>query len=270
MAGTNFWDFHKTLSPGRRKTALLPTPGEKPLSVSQLTARIERTLKGGFPGSIAVRGEVSNYRLHGASGHAYFTLKDASACIDCVMFRSEVAMLRFAPADGLELIATGRVTVYGQRGRYQIQVSSLEPLGQGALELARRQIQQKLEAEGLFDPDRKRPLPRYPRRIVLVTSTGTAAVQDMLKVLRRFAFLEVAVYHVPVQGDGSAEKIAAALTELNRSPRATYDLILLGRGGGSLEDLWEFNEEVLVRAVAASRIPVITGIGDEIDVSIGD
>jgi exodeoxyribonuclease VII large subunit len=270
MAGTNFWDFQQNLSNGRRKVDASPSPAEKPLTVSQLTARIERVLKAGIPGSITVRGEVSNYRLHGASGHAYFTLKDASACIDCVMFRSEVANLRFAPADGLELIATGRVSVYGQRGRYQIQVASLEPLGQGALELARRQIQEKLQAEGLFDPDRKRPLPRYPRRIVLVTSTGTAAVQDMLKVLRRFTFLEVAVYHVPVQGDGSAERIAAALTDLNRSPRAAPDVILLGRGGGSLEDLWEFNEEVLVRAVAASRIPVITGIGHEIDVSIAD
>jgi exodeoxyribonuclease VII large subunit len=272
MAGTNFWDFQQNLSNGRRKADAPPSPAEKPLTVSQLTARIDRVLKAGIPGSIAVRGEVSNYRLHGASGHAYFTLKDASACIDCVMFRSEVANLRFAPADGLELIATGRISVYGQRGRYQIQVTSLEPLGQGALELARRQIQQKLEAEGLFDPDRKRPLPLYPRRIALVTSTGTAAVQDMLKVLRRFAFLEVSVYHVPVQGDGSAEKIAAALTELNRSARAGagHDLILLGRGGGSLEDLWEFNEEVLVRAVAASKIPVVTGIGHEIDVSIAD
>ena len=202
MAGTNFWDFQQNLTNGGRRRVDAPSqPAEKPLTVSQLTARIDRVLKAGIPGSIAVRGEVSNYRLHGSSGHAYFTLKDASACIDCVMFRSEVAMLR-SPADGLELIATGRLTVYGQRGKYQIQVSSLEPLGQGALELARRQIQQKLEAEGLFDLDRKRPLPRYPRRIVLVTSTGTAAVQDMLKVLRRFSFLEVAVYHVPVQGDG--------------------------------------------------------------------
>lgn len=270
MAGTNFWDFQQNLTQGRRKSESPSNPADKPLTVSQLTARIDRVLKAGIPGTICVRGEVSNYRLHGASGHAYFTLKDASACIDCVMFRSEVATLRFAPADGLDLVATGRISVYAQRGKYQITVSALEPLGQGALELARRQIQEKLAAEGLFDPERKRPLPRYPRRVVLVTSTGTAAVQDMLKVLRRFPFLEVAIYHVPVQGDGSAEKIAAALGALNRSARGGHDLILLGRGGGSLEDLWEFNEEVLVRAVAASRIPVITGIGHEIDVSIAD
>jgi exodeoxyribonuclease VII large subunit len=270
MAGTNFWDFQQNLTQGRRKAETPSNPADKPLTVSQLTARIDRVLKAGIPGTICVRGEVSNYRLHGASGHAYFTLKDASACIDCVMFRSEASTLRFAPTDGLELVATGRISVYGQRGKYQIQVSMLEPLGQGALELARRQIQAKLEAEGLFDPERKRPVPRYPRRIALVTSTGTAAVQDMLKVLRRFPFLEVAIYHVPVQGSGSAGKIAAALAALNRSPRDGHDLILLGWGGGSLEDLWEFNEEVLVRAVAASRIPVITGIGHEIDVSIAD
>ena len=246
MAGTNFWDFQQNLAGPRRKadSPAKPTAGKsdpKPLTVSQLTTRIDRALKAGFPAAVLVQGEVSNYRLHTASGHAYFTLKDAAACIDCVMFRSEVASLRFDPADGLELIASGRMCVYGQRGRYQIQVSSLEPLGQGALELARRQIQAKLAAEGLFEPDRKKPLPRYPRRLVLVTSTGTAAVQDMLKVLRRLPFLSVAIFHVPVQGQGSAARVAAAITELNRSPGARPDLILLGRGGGSLEDLWEFN-----------------------------
>jgi exodeoxyribonuclease VII large subunit len=280
MAGTNFWEFQQNLSTSRRKADAPAGPpagatngdSQKPLTISQLTARIERTLKAGFPGSVIVRGEVSNFRLHGASGHAYFTLKDVGACIDCVMFRSEVAKLRFDPTDGLELIATGRLSIFAQRGRYQIQVAALEPLGEGALELARRQIQQKLEAEGLFEAERKKPLPRYPRRIVLVTSTGTAAVQDMLKVLRRFPFIELGIYHVPVQGDGSAEKIAAALTELSR-PRlvgGAPDLILWGWGGGSLEDLWEFNEEVVARAIAASRVPVITGIGHEIDVSIAD
>src|SRR3712207_3319075 len=152
MAGTNFWDFQQNLSSGRRPAKPAPAKSDqKPLTVSQLTARIDRVIKGGFPGPVLVRGEVSNYRLHGASGHAYFTLKDAANCIDCVMFRSEVASLRFDPADGLELIASGRMCVYGQRGKYQIQVHSLEPLGQGALELARRQIQDKLQAEGVFD-----------------------------------------------------------------------------------------------------------------------
>ena len=276
MAGTNFWEFQQSLTNGRRNAdtpaRAAPAGSDKPLTVSQLTARIERVIRAGLPGTVSVRGEVSNYRLHGASGHAYFTLKDIGACIDCVMYRSEVATLRFNPADGLELVAGGRICVYAPRGRYQLQVATLEPLGQGALELARRQIQEKLQAEGLFEPERKKSLPRYPQRLTLVTSTGTAAVRDMLKVLGRFPFLKVDIYHVPVQGDGSAEKIAAALAELNRAGSMVRrpDLILLGRGGGSLEDLWEFNEEVVARAVAASRIPVITGIGHEIDVSIAD
>jgi exodeoxyribonuclease VII large subunit len=261
----NFWDFQQTA----RKRPAEPTAGEKPLTVTQLTARIEKALKSSLPASITVQGEVSNYKLHGGSGHAYFTLKDAGACVDCVMFRDDAAGLRFKPADGLEVVAVGRISVYAQRGKYQFYASSLQPVGQGALELARQQIQAKLEAEGLFDPARKRDIPRYPRHLVLVTSTQTAAVQDMLKVLRRFPFLRVQVYHVPVQGDGSAERIAAALAHLSKvEPRP--DVILLGRGGGSLEDLWEFNEETVARAIAASRVPVITGIGHEIDVSIAD
>lgn len=274
----SFWDFQQSLS-GKDKPAK-PDPagpgpgpggGDKPLTVSQLTAKIDRVLKSGLPASVAVQGEVSNFKLHGGSGHAYFTLKDAAACIDCVMFRGEAERLKFTPGDGLELIATGRVGVYPQRGRYQLYVTGLQPIGQGALELARQQIQAKLEAEGLFDPDRKKPLPRYPQRIVIVTSTQTAAVQDMLKVLGRFPFLHVQVYHVAVQGDGSAEKIAAALAHVNRVNRLEpIDLILLGRGGGSLEDLWEFNEEIVARAIAGSRVPVVTGIGHEIDVSIAD
>src|SRR5258706_6500644 len=199
------------------------------------------------------------------------------------MFRGEAMNLKFTPADGLELIATGRVGVFAKRGRYQFYVTALQPVGQGALEFARQQIQNKLQAEGLFDPDRKKPLPRYPRRVVLVTSAQTAAVQDMLKVLRRFPFLQVQVYHVPVQGDGSAEQIAAALRHLHADQPAPgserkattrilppIDLILLRRGGGCLEDMWEFNEEILARAIRASRIPIITGIGHEIDVSIAD
>lgn len=267
MAGASFWDVQQSLRGKPQPPA--PAAGEKPLTVSQLTARIEKAIRTGVPASLQVQGEISNFKLHSGSGHAYFTLKDAANCVDCVMFRSEAATLKFIPTDGLELVATGRVGVYGQKGKYQLYVTALQPIGQGALELARQQIQAKLEAEGLFDPEQKKPLPRYPRRIVLITSTQTAAVQDMLKVLRRFPFLHVCVYHVPVQGDGSAEKIAAALTHVNRCCEEA-DVILLGRGGGSLEDLWEFNEEVLARAIAASNIPVVTGIGHEIDVSIAD
>jgi exodeoxyribonuclease VII large subunit len=265
--GANFWDFQQSLS-GKKSPADPASPAAKPLTVSQLTARIEKALKSSLPASILVQGEVSNFKLHGGSGHAYFTLKDATACIDCVMFRGEAASLKFTPTDGLELIATGRIGIYAQKGRYQFYATSLQPLGQGALELARQQIQAKLQAEGLFAPDRKIPIPAYPQRLVLITSTQTAALQDMLKVLRRFPFLHLQVYHVPVQGDGSAEKIAAALQHVNALH--SIDLILLSRGGGSLEDLWEFNEELLARAIAASRIPIITGIGHEIDVSIAD
>lgn len=271
-AGNNFWDFQQNLK-GKKSTAdpasTPAKPSEKPLTVSQLTSRIERALKSQLPASFHVRGEISNFKQHNGSGHLYFTLKDPAACIDCVMFRSEALNLKFTPADGLELIATGRVGVYGARGKYQFYVTALEPLGQGALELARQQIQNKLQAEGLFNPDRKKPLPRYPRHVILLTSAQTAAVQDMLKVLSRFPFLQVQVYHVQVQGDGSAEQITAALRHLNDA-RQSIDLILLARGGGSLEDLWEFNEEILVRAITASRIPIITGIGHEIDVSLAD
>ena len=270
MAGQNFWDFQQHLkgpspSPAPQKTAAKP---EKPLTVSQLTSRIDKALKAGLPASLRVRGEVSNFKLHNTSGHAYFTLKDAAACIDCVMFRSEAELLKFTPTDGLEVVATGRIDVFAPKGRYQLYATHLEPLGQGALELARQQIQKRLQAEGLFDPARKKPLPRYPRHILIISSTQTAALQDILKVLARFAFLQIQIYHVPVQGDGSAERIAAALG--HAAAIASIDLILLARGGGSLEDLWEFNEEIVARAIAASRAPVMTGIGHEIDVSIAD
>ena len=275
---SSFFDFQKSLATPavRRPAAAKPNadvglPGNDALTVSQLTAQIDRALKSGLPASIAVRGEVSNYKHHGSSGHAYFTLKDTDACIDCVMFKSDFAKLKFKPSDGLELLATGRVGVYGQRGRYQLYVTNLLPVGQGALELAFQQMRAKLEREGLFERDRKKPLPRYPQHLALVTSKETAALQDMLKVLRRFPFLKLSVYHVPVQGDGSAEKIAAAIHDLNeRRAKLGVDVILLARGGGSLEDLWEFNEEVVARAIVASRIPVVTGVGHEVDVSIAD
>src|SRR5262249_16037951 len=153
----------------------------EPLTVSQLTGQIERAIKEAFPGTVHVKGEVSNLNLHRASGHIYFTLKDAAACIDCVMFRSDAARLKFDPSDGMELLAGGRLAVYPQRGRYQLYVTSLHPLGRGALELAFQQLREKLEKLGLFEPQRKKTLPRYPARIALVTSRATAALQDMLK-----------------------------------------------------------------------------------------
>jgi exodeoxyribonuclease VII large subunit len=219
-----------------------------------------------------VRGEVSNLNRNKASGHIYFTLKDADACLDCVMYRSDAERLKFEPAVGMELLANGRIGVYPSRGRYQLYASSLRPIGQGALELAFRQVKAKLEAEGLFDAGRKKAIPNYPLRIVLITSRGAAALQDMLKVLRRFSWLKIRLYPVPVQGEGSAQKIAVAIRHVNQAIEDVggTDVILLGRGGGSLEDLWAFNEEIVARAVAESKIPVVTGIGHEVDVSIAD
>ncbi len=245
----------------------------KVMTVGELTRAIDKAIKAGVPAQVHVRGELSNVKRHAGSGHIYFTLKEAQACIDCVMFNDVARRLRFDPRDGLELIATGRIGIYEQRGRYQLYATALEPIGQGALELAYRQTMDKLAAEGLFNPERKRAIPRYPRRIVLVTSRQTAAVQDMLKVLRRYPFLRVSVFHVPVQGDGSAEKIVEALDCLSRAQqvgRAKFDVVLLGRGGGSFEDLWEFNEEIVSRAMVRCVIPVVTGIGHEVDVSIAD
>ncbi len=274
MSGAGFFDFQKQMTSRSTKPAVGPTPaGEvEALSVTQLTAKIDRAIKAGFPGSVLVKGEVSNYKAHAASGHHYFTLKDAGAAIQCVMWRSDAARLKFQPSDGMELLATGTVSVYPQQGKYQLYVTMLHPLGQGALELAFQQLKAKLEAEGLFDAASKKMLPRFPRRIVLLTSSATAALQDMLKVLRRYSFLKLSLFHVPVQGDGSAAKIAAAINLLNAQSTTPdgIDVILLARGGGSLEDLWEFNEEIVARAIVASQIPIVTGIGHEVDTSIAD
>jgi exodeoxyribonuclease VII large subunit len=267
----NFFDFHKRVTE-RKSPQSSPSPGEKPLTVSELTNSIDRAIKSGVPSSVTVRGEVSNVSTRQASGHVYFTMKDANACIGCVMWRDNASRLKFKLEDGLEVIATGRVSVYAPQGRYQLSVNRLEPAGRGALELAFKQLQAKLAAEGLFDAERKKPIPRYPSRIAMVTSRDGAALQDMLKVLRRFSWLKLMVYHVPVQGEAAAPKIAAAIQHLSRRSGDVggVDVILLGRGGGSLEDLWAFNEEVVARAVAASRVPVGTGIGHEVDCCIAD
>lgn len=268
MSGAGFFEVREKLMAVPAK----PQAVAEPITVTQLTAKIDRAIKAGIPASVHVRGELSNYKPHAASGHSYFTLKDATACINCVMWRSDAARLKFRPMDGMELLATGNVAVYPQQGKYQLYVSTLHPIGQGALELAFQQLKAKLEAEGLFAFERKKPLPAYPMRITLVTSRATAALQDMLKVLRRYAWLRMFLYHVPVQGDGSAEKIAAAIEHLGsrHADIGGIDVILLARGGGSLEDLWEFNEEAVARAIVASAIPVVTGIGHEVDTSIAD
>jgi exodeoxyribonuclease VII large subunit len=242
-------------------------PERKVLTVSELTAQVRALLEGRFR-DIWVEGEISNAR-EAQSGHFYFVLKDAQAQVRCVCFRQHVRLLKFRPEDGLHVRVRGSIGVYEQRGEYQIYVQTLEPVGLGALQLAFEQLKKRLEAEGLFDPARKRPLPLLPRRVGLVTSPTGAAVRDILRVLRRrFANLHVLLFPVRVQGEGAAKEVAAAIEYFNRAQ--AVDVLIVARGGGSLEDLWAFNEEVVARAIYRSEIPVITGIGHEIDYTIAD
>lgn len=217
---------------------------------------------------IWLEGEVSNVK-HYPSGHIYFTLKDATSQLNAVCFRSAAQQLKFRLTDGLLVIAHGRIEVYVAAGRYQAVLDEIHPKGQGALQLAFEQLKQKLAAEGLFDKARKKPLPALPGTVALVTSPSGAAVHDILKTLRRLrAKLRVLLYPVAVQGEGAAEQIAEAIRQLNQ--RDDIDVIITGRGGGSIEDLWPFNEEIVARAIAASRIPVISAVGHEVDYTIAD
>ena len=235
--------------------------------VSELTLRLRDVLEQEFP-DVWVEGEISNFRA-AQSGHFYFTLKDEKAQLRCVCFRDQVRGLRFRPEDGLKVTVRGGISVYETRGEYQIYVSHVEPVGLGALQLAFEQLTKKLEAEGLFDAERKKPLPVMPRRIGIVSSPQGAAIQDILHVLgRRFPNLHVTLFPVQVQGEGAAEDIVAAIRHFNRV--RIVDVLIVARGGGSLEDLWAFNEETVARAIAASEIPIITGIGHETDTTIAD
>jgi exodeoxyribonuclease VII large subunit len=238
------------------------------LSVAQLTAQIKGSLESAFP-DIWVAGEISNYSRP-QSGHSYFTLKDDQAQIRAVMWRSAAARVKFDLVDGLDVICHGHIDVYAPRGSYQLVVDQLQPKGVGALELALRKLREKLAAEGLFDPAKKRKLPAFPRRLAFVTSPTGAAVRDFLEVLRRrWRGVDVLVIPARVQGDGAAQEIVAGIRTANRlSPRP--DVLVVGRGGGSLEDLWAFNEEPVVRAIAASRIPTVSAVGHEIDVTLAD
>ena len=237
------------------------------LTVTEITRRIKQRLESGFP-SVSVQGEVSNFKRH-TSGHLYFTLKDETAQISAVMWRSRAAILSFLPEDGMKIIVNGRLTVYEVRGNYQIEVGSMRPLGVGELQLAFEYLKRKLAAEGLFDSDHKKPLPEFPEHIGIVTSPTGAALQDMLNVLRRrFPAVDVILRSVRVQGSGAAEDVASAIDEFNAF--AHVDLLIVARGGGSLEDLWAFNEEVVARAIYRSRIPVVSAVGHEIDFTIAD
>ena len=237
------------------------------LTVSDLTARLREVIEERFP-AVWVEGEISNFRLY-ASGHAYFTLKDAGAQLPAALFRTRVRRLRFEPRDGMHVLAFGSLEVYAQRGGYQLIVERLEPRGVGALQLAFEQLKTRLEAEGLFAAARKRSLPAFPRRIGIVTSPDGAALRDILRVLgRRFRGLSIVIAPATVQGEGAPAEIAQGLADLNA--RGDIDVIICGRGGGSLEDLWAFNEEAVARAIAASKVPVISAVGHEIDVTIAD
>jgi len=245
-------------------------PAAKPpvLTVTQLNARIQGVLEETFPDAW-VEGEISDPRTF-PSGHTYFTLKDAESQISAVLFKGAASAVRFTLEHGLHVVARGRVTTYMKRGQYQFIVSRVEPKTAGALQLAFEQLKKRLESEGLFAAERKRPIPSFPERVGVVTSLQGAAVRDILTVLkRRFEGLHVRILPVPVQGAEAAPAIAQALADLNRSFPDT-DVVLVGRGGGSLEDLWAFNEEAVARAIAASKIPVISCVGHETDFTIAD
>ncbi len=258
------WDFGE----------LFPTePTRRVLSVTELTAQVKRLLETRV-GEVWVTGEVSNLRTQN-SGHIYFTLKDAAAQLSCVLFRGTAAARRDLLQDGRKVLLQGDLTFYEPRGQYQLVVRRVELHGLGALQIAFEQLKQKLAAEGFFAPEHKRPLPRFPQRIGLVTSPTGAAIRDVLHIVaRRNPAIEIILAPCRVQGAGAAEEIAAAIQLLNdfglRTPDSALDLILVTRGGGSLEDLWAFNEEVVARAIYGSALPVVSAVGHEIDFTISD
>ena len=242
-------------------------PQRRIFSVGELTAVVRGLLEDVF-GDCWVSGEISNCR-RAPSGHYYFTLKDAEAQLKCVCFRQNAIYLKVKPQDGLEIVARGRLSVYEARGEYQLYVEAIEPRGYGALQLAFEQLKKKLDVEGLFEEDRKRSLPRLPRRVGIVTSASGAAIADMVRVLeRRCPGLHILLYPVQVQGEGAAAEIARALRWFSQS--GWPDVVIAGRGGGSLEDLWAFNEEIVARAIAECAVPVVSAVGHQTDFTIAD
>ncbi len=238
----------------------------EPLSVSALTARIKDLLEEQV-GEVSVAGEISNFRRQ-ASGHCYFTLKDEGSQIPCALFKGSAARLGLQPGDGVKVVAHGEVSVYEPRGAYQLIVRGLEPLGKGDLHQRFEELKKKLQAEGLFEESRKRPIPEFVERVGIITSPTGAAVRDVIHVLqRRCPRIALTVFGVKVQGEGAAEEVADAIAEMGRRD---FDVLLVVRGGGSLEDLWSFNEEIVARAVVASPVPVISGVGHETDFTICD
>lgn len=236
-------------------------------TVSEITRQIRTSLEYNFS-NISILGEISNVRRP-SSGHIYLTLKDKNSQLQAVVFRNVANKIKFELKDGMEVITFGSVTVYEPRGQYQLIINKVEPKGVGALQLAFQQLKEKLEKEGLFDQTHKKPIPFIPQKIGIVTSPTGAAIKDILNIIdRRFANVEILIYPVKVQGEGAAREIAEAITELNTL--TDIDVIIAGRGGGSLEDLWAFNEEIVARSIYNSRIPIISAVGHEIDITIAD
>ena len=236
-------------------------------TVSEISRGIRTSLEHKFS-NIGVLGEISNVRKP-SSGHIYLTLKDKNSQLQAVIFRNSASRIKFELKDGMEVISFGSITVYEPRGQYQLIINKIEPKGIGALQLAFQQLKEKLEKEGLFDSAHKKPLPFIPQKIGIVTSPTGAAIKDILNIIdRRFANVEILIYPVKVQGEGAAQEIAEAITGLNSD--SDIDVIIAGRGGGSMEDLWAFNEEVVARSIYSSRIPIISAVGHEIDITIAD
>lgn len=237
------------------------------ITVSEITSQIKQTLEEDFS-KVRLIGEISNFKAH-ISGHWYFTLKDKNASINCTMWRGINNYVFFTPKDGMKVILTGRITVYPPRGSYQLDTKSMKPAGEGELQKAFEELKQMLKKEGLFDEEHKKPIPVFPNKIGIVTGSNTAALRDMLSVAqRRFPLVHLIIAPAKVQGDGAAEEIANQIEALNK--RSDIDSIIIARGGGSLEDLWAFNEEIVARAIFNSKIPIISGVGHEVDFTIAD
>ena len=243
---------------------------ERPiLTVSQVNLYIKRGLDHDiYMSDVTVKGEISNFKLH-SSGHMYMSLKDDKGVMRAVMFRGACAKLKFRPENGMKIIASGRVTVYERDGQYQLYINSMEQEGIGALHISFEELKRKLLEEGLFDESKKKPLPKYPKKIGVVTAPTGAAIRDIINILsRRFSYSDIVLYPVLVQGENSADSIVEAIRYFNREKNV--DVMIVGRGGGSIEDLWSFNEEKVARAIFASEIPIVSAVGHEIDFTISD
>ena len=246
-------------------------PKAKIYTVSQITSLIKVSLEGALPGQVTITGEISGFKRH-SSGHCYFDLKDENAIIPCVMWGSDFTKVKFKPENGLAILTKGHIDVYPPQGKYQFYAESMSPAGVGALQLAFEQMRNRLEAEGLFSEEHKKPLPQYPLRIGILTSESGAALHDIVdSIYNRWPVAKLLFYDVPVQGEGAAGKIEAAIKDVNkRNTTLKLDVIIVGRGGGSMEDLWAFNEEAVARAIYNSKIPVISAVGHEVDFTIAD